>query len=107
MGIGDVISIPKKVNAKAGIVGLANMGNTCYLNSALQCLSNTYELTKYVLTDTYSAEINKTNKMGYSGELVQAYAKFVYSMWNNDENVVTPHYIKKVLAKFHPIVLVM
>jgi len=41
----DVIS----ANSKHGLVGLTNLGNTCYMNSSIQCLSNTYELTKYML----------------------------------------------------------
>ena len=32
-----------------GSVGLANLGNTCYMNSALQCLRSVEELTSYFL----------------------------------------------------------
>jgi ubiquitin C-terminal hydrolase len=35
---------------RIGLVGLRNHGNTCFINSAVQCLSNTLPLTDYFLS---------------------------------------------------------
>ncbi len=47
-----------------GVVGLHNIGNTCFMNSMLQCLSNSKPLTEYFLSDRYLEELNVDNVLG-------------------------------------------
>lgn len=84
-----------------GKVGLQNLGNTCYMNSGLQCLSNTYGLTKYILDDTYINDINKGNVLGSNNnELIREYAALVKEMWYGSNHHVSPWGIKNAFGDF-------
>ena len=93
----DIGQILKK-NSNAGLSGLSNLGNTWFMNSALQWLSNTTELTKYFLFGLYKNEINYTNPLGTKGRLATAYAKLMKELWITNDSRVAPWDVKKAIG---------
>ena len=86
----------------SGKVGLSNLGNTCFMNSSLQCLSNTIPLTDYVLGYDYRGEINHDNILGTQGQLVTAYAELIKNIWLGFSSSCTPTTFKSILGQYAP-----
>lgn len=81
-----------------GVCGLKNLGNTCFMNAVLQCLSNTEKLTRYLLQDEWVENINPImTKSG--GRLIIEYHQLLNEMWCKEQEFCSPDQIKKTIGR--------
>lgn len=96
--IRSLIYVDPEKPLSAGLKGLNNLGNTCYLNAVIQCLSQTVPLTKYLFNEPSPSCLIMNSREGRVGFVI-SYIRLVAQIWNNDE-VVDLEFLKNFVGSF-------
>lgn len=81
--------------------GLRNLGNTCFMNSVIQCLFRTRPLQEYLVGGRYLSDINTTTST-MKGDLVKYFANLQKELASTSSTAVSSLEFKRQIERFAP-----
>lgn len=93
-------------NRTSSMRGLNNLGNTCYMNSIIQCVLGTGELMNYFVSpdgksfvEQWKSLINTSNPISSKGRLAAAFSSLTHQMYKSPPgSYISPYEFKKVVS---------
>ena len=88
--------------------GLKNLGNTCYMNATIQCLSATVPFSRFFtgksgkncrfrrltlcrVDGRWKSAVNMLNPLGSKGQLTMAFASILHDLWYEEPGTISPY----------------
>jgi ubiquitin C-terminal hydrolase len=86
------MALESSIYANKGLSGLANHGNSCYINTCMQILSHTYKLCDFLKEESYKKHLNRTP----DSIVLLEWAQLLDLMWSKNCTIAPMRFINAI-----------